>query len=269
MYESHWGLRQAAFRNMPDPRRYFAAAPHEEALARLHFLVERRWRLGLLCGDAGTGKSFILQMLAESWRRRGLAVAQVNLQGLDTDEFLWRLAAGIGLNPDIAITPLALWQQFDDQLIAYRFEQRGAVVVFDSYESATPPVLSLVTRLVRTEELPEQRLSFVLAGREQNRFHLNRDLLQFVDLRIDLAPWSQSETEEYVRQALARAGSSRPIFTDSGLARLYDLSHGLPRRVNQLAELALMAGAGQELDSVDADTVEGVFLELAVTEAVA
>lgn len=269
MYRSHWGLRDSAFRNGLDPRRYFPAAGHEEVLARLHFLVEHRWRLGLLSGDAGTGKSFVLQIFAESLRRRGMAVAQVNLRGIDPHEFLWRLAASVGLNPDAGVTPFELWQQLDDQLTAFRYQQRTTVVIFDSFDAAAPGVLALVSRLAHTEELPGLRLSLVIAGREHQRAQLSRDLLQVVDLRIDLSPWTDAETTQYTQQALLRAGSSQPIFTESGLARLYELSHGIPRRVNQLAELALLAGAGQELDSIDAETVESVFLELSVSEVAA
>src|SRR5262245_26205095 len=116
MYETHWGLRHPAFRQVLDPRNYFPGSSHEEAVARLHFLVEQNWRLGLLSGEAGTGKSLLLQVLAASLRHRGVTVAQVSLRGLDAEEFLWRLAAGIGLNPDLADSPFSLWREIDDQL---------------------------------------------------------------------------------------------------------------------------------------------------------
>lgn len=269
MYESHWGLRQPAFRNVLDPRRYFAGNAHEEALARLQFLVDQHWRLGLLTGQGGSGKSLVLQVLAAALRHRGLAVAQINLRGLDPQEFLWRLAAGIGLNPDGVDSPFALWQLLDDQLAANRYEQRSTVVLLDSFESASPAVLAFVSRLAHTEEVPGLELSIVASGHEHQRPHLGRDLAQLVDLRIDMAGWSQLETAGYVRETLARVGASRPIFDESGLARLYELSHGLPRRVNQLAELALLAGAGDELETIDAETVESVYLELSFADAAA
>lgn len=269
MYESHWGLRQPAFRNVLDPRRYFPGGSHEEALARLHFLVDQNWRLGLLTGDAGGGKSLLLQVLAAALRNRGLTVAQINLRGLDPQEFLWRVAAAIGLNPDAADSTFALWQHVDDQLAACRYQQRPIVILLDSADHAQPGLMSLVARLVHTEELPGLRLSMVISGREHQRPQLGRDVLQTVDLRIELAAWTQAEAEDYVRHALHAVGASRPIFAESGLARLYELSHGLPRRLNQLAELALLAGAGDELELIDAETVESVYLELSFADAAA
>jgi hypothetical protein len=53
------------------------------------------------------------------------------------------------------------------------------------------------------------------------------------------------------------------------LHRLHDLCDGIPRRVNQLANLALLAGAGRKLTLIDTDTVDSVYHELGVIDAVA
>ena len=62
MYQSHWGLRQSPFRSCLDPQSFYQSPTHDEALARLHFLVDEHRRLGLLMGPAGSGKSLL------SWR---------------------------------------------------------------------------------------------------------------------------------------------------------------------------------------------------------
>ena len=58
MYHSHWGLDEAPFRTDLDPRYFYQSPTHEEALARLHFPVDYRRRLGLSRGEPGSGKSF-------------------------------------------------------------------------------------------------------------------------------------------------------------------------------------------------------------------
>ena len=49
-YQSYWGIRCAPFRGCFDPEFFYQSPTHEEALARLHFLVEQRRRMGLLIG---------------------------------------------------------------------------------------------------------------------------------------------------------------------------------------------------------------------------
>ncbi len=47
--------------------------------------------------------------------------------------------------------------------------------------------------------------------------------------------------------------------------RLHELSQGIPRRVRQLAELSLLAGASKQLAAVDGPTVDSVHEELGVS----
>jgi len=56
----------------------------------------------------------------------------------------------------------------------------------------------------------------------------------------------------------------QPAFAENGARRLFELSGGAPRRVNQLAQLALLAGAGQKLTQIDASTIDAVEEELSV-----
>jgi hypothetical protein len=48
------------------------------------------------------------------------------------------------------------------------------------------------------------------------------------------------------------------------MRHIHRLAEGVPRRVKQLADMALVAGAGSELELVDVDVVESVFHELGV-----
>jgi len=84
IYNSHWHLRDAPFRDCHDPRMFFQSPTHDEALARLHFLVEERRRLGLLLGPPGTGKTLLFEVFAGELRKKGLAVACVSLVGIES-----------------------------------------------------------------------------------------------------------------------------------------------------------------------------------------
>ncbi|MCH7988110.1 MAG: hypothetical protein IID46_03050 [Planctomycetes bacterium] len=91
----------------------------------------------------------------------------------------------------------------------------------------------------------------------------NREsLLELADLRIDLDSWRPDDTARYLTNSLALAGTDKAVFDPPAIARIHQLSHGVPRRVSQLADLALVAGAGRRQDHVDSDTVESVYREL-------
>jgi type II secretory pathway predicted ATPase ExeA len=87
--------------------------------------------------------------------------------------------------------------------------------------------------------------------------------LDLVQLRIEVEPWQPTDTAEYLHESLSRTGKQSPVFSESAVDRLHELAHGIPRRTAQLADLTLMAAAGQDLTEIDATTVETVCQELA------
>jgi general secretion pathway protein A len=67
-----------------------------------------------------------------------------------------------------------------------------------------------------------------------------------------------------VKQSLAEAGRSTPIFSEGALRRLHELTGGIPRRIKQLADLALLGGAGSNLAQIEAELIEAVYQELGI-----
>src|SRR5258708_4541956 len=101
MYTSYWGLSDIPFKNTLNPRCFYESAGHEEALARLMFLVEQHRRCGVLSGPSGTGKSLALEVLRREALRTGAEVALVDLRGCGGREMLWEVLATLGLSPGL------------------------------------------------------------------------------------------------------------------------------------------------------------------------
>ena len=262
MYQSHWGLRETPFRSGLDSQFFHQSPTHEEALARLHFLVEERRRLGLLLGGVGSGKSFLLEVFSEEMRRSGRAVAKLSLLGLEPPEMLWQLAAAMDLCPDWTDRLPLVWRSITDRITEYRYQRLQAVVLFDDADRAAGPVLAQVARLAELDPSADSPLTIVVAAREGQLDKLGRELLELADLRIDLETWEQADTESYLAASLARAGRQSPVFDRPAVTRLHQLAGGVPRRIARLADLALLAGAGQDLQQIDAKLVESAHEEL-------
>lgn len=264
MYQSHWGLQESPFRGCLDPHYFYESPTHEEALARLHFLVDGRRRLGLLMGPTGSGKSLLLEVFGRRLRRDGLPVALVSLQGTEPADMLWQLAAGLQLNPDPSTSVAALWRAVTDRIVEYRYQQQATVILLDDVHEAGRQVLAEVTRLAQFDPSPQSQLTIVLAGGREQMGRLGHHLLDLAELRIDVAPWEPIDTKDFISTSMAQAGCRSRVFDEPAVARLHELSHGIPRRVSRLADLALLAGAGAELNQIDAETIESVYHELGV-----
>ena len=262
MYQTHWGLHELPFEALPDPKRFHPSPTHDEALARLQFLVQQRRRLGLLLGPSGSGKSLLLEVLASQLRQAARPVAKLSLLGVEPGEMLSLVAAGWGVSLEPTATLATMWRSVADRLAEYRYQQLEAVVLLDDADQADRDVLQHVTRLVRFDA-SDTRLTVVLAGRCEAMMKLGPRLLDLADLRIDVEPWEPTDTEQFLQSVLAQAGQHSQVFDPQAVARLHELSEGIPRRVSQLADLALVAGASQHLTLIDAGVIEEVYRELA------
>lgn len=262
MYTSHWGLRESPFRSSADSKYFFRSPTHDEALARLHFLVDNHRQLGVVTGEPGCGKSILLRVFAEQLRQDGANVVLVGLLGLTASEFLWNVAEQLGATP--SDRDVVLWRRIVDRLVEQRYQRLSSVVLLDEADEAHPDVLSYVLRLLRADTSPDARLTAVLTATPQGLDRIGRRLLDLSDLRIDLEPWDQGDVADYLQASLTKAGCSQTVFDTLAATQIHALTHGIPRQVNQLAELALLAGAGQRRFTIDPDTVRSVHAELQV-----
>ncbi len=265
MYQAYWGLTQSPFRGHLDPRAFYQGPFQEEALARLHFLVDEHRTLGFLLGDSGTGKSMLLEVFAKQIGVIQREHALINLMGTDRSEFLWLLTGQLGAsNVASATSPFALYRNLSDHILANRFQKIETILLLDDADEADEEVLEEILRLSTLSQTHDALLTIVLTARPDRLRRLGSRLLELAELRVDIDPWERDDTAAFIKQALAAAGRSTPIFGEAAMDRIHELSGGVPRRVKQLADFALLAGAGANQAQIEAELIDTVFQEVGV-----
>jgi type II secretory pathway predicted ATPase ExeA len=135
------------------------------------------------------------------------------------------------------------------------------ILLFDRTEDASEEALEAFGMLLKRPG----KWSAILAVDEEQLVELPRKLLEACDLKIDLPAWDWSLTRDFLEFSLSRAGANREIFTPQGITRIHELSEGIAKVVEQLAEFTLIAGAAQEISAVDAPLVDAVLDEFSLT----
>ncbi len=184
--------------------------------------------------------------------------------GIGPAEFLTELARELGADDGRGATPAAAWRALDDFFATNRYQGAETVLLIDDADEAEPATIAQLTRLAQYPGNAGGALTIVIAGRESHVTALGPRLLDLAELRIDIETWEALDTANFVRQSLATAGGRREIFSSPALGRIHDYAQGLPRRVKQLADLCLLAGAGAEVAQIEVDLVDNVFHELGV-----
>jgi general secretion pathway protein A len=264
-----WGLERWPFGGSVAARQFYPTPAHNEALARIEYLVESRRRLGALLAESGNGKSLVLRVAAEQLARNGCVAVVVDSLGSSTHDVLWQLACGLRTAPREDADVSWLWRQIADRVAENRIQQIATVALIDDAGQAGPDLVTQFSRLVRLDTSPDARWTIVLAAEASQAARWNETLRNSVDLRIELGHWSTDDTIGYVQTSLVEAGRMEPVFENDALRTLHELSAGVPRQVARLADYALLAGAAAKLDSVTSALIEAAYDEIAWPTAVA
>jgi general secretion pathway protein A len=259
MYLDHWGLRESPFKSGLNPALHYAGAAQEEALARVQFLVTERRRLGLVLGEAGIGKSLLLRVIEQDLQRAGAKVGLAGLVGLSAEEFAPLVCDALGL--PAVLNP---WQALTAHVTENRWQQISTVILLDDVDSPSKGLRDQITRLVQLDGTSGARLTVLLALAPENLPLLGHRLLELAELRMDLEPWTREETAAFVEHSLHTCGLQRNVFNSAAMDRLYELGEGVPRRIKQIADLALLAGAGERLPQIGPELIDGAVHELGV-----
>lgn len=230
----------------------------------MHFLIEEHRRLGLLLGPSGCGKSLLQEIIARRVRAWGRVAVNMSLLGAQPEDFLATVVDDLHIVVPANAPVWRIWQCLERRLRENRYQQLETVFLFDDVDQALPEVLTQVARIAKYDLTPDSRLTIILAGQANRVGRIGETLLDLAELRIDVPSWEPDDTEGFLNRSLEQAGGRATVIGHEAAQRMHELAGGSPRRVRQLADLALLAAAGSNLDAVDVDTVEAACEQLGV-----
>jgi general secretion pathway protein A len=273
MYATFFGLSKEPFSIAPDPRFLFMSEQHREALAHLLYGLGGGGGFVLLTGEIGAGKTTVCRCFLEQVPER-CAVAYVFNPKLTATELLQTVCGEFGIPaPADSGSVKAHVDALNAFLLALHGRGRQAVLVIDEAQALSADVLEQLRLLTNLETAERKLLQIILIGQPELRGMLARpgleQLAQRVTARYHLGPLSFAETRQYIRHRLSVAGPNAPLpFDKATLLRIYKLSGGVPRRINLLADRAMLGAYAQARAQVDKRTVDQAAREVfGATEA--
>jgi len=255
-------LAAAAFDGGLDPAAFHAAPSHEEALARIEWLLEKRQRCGLVVADPGMGKSHLAATAARRLGGLGAETAVLSLRGLPEGEWLDLLLDRLPLDPASRGEAVRPWLKLENRLRENTLMERPTVLVFDDLDHAPADAIDGVARLVAAGE-PRFASTCVIATTTPTGLASVPDAIRHRSaVRIDLSPWTIDDVAAHMASALDRVGADNDCFSRAAVETLARFAAGVPRTACRLARLAAVAAAGEGLERVEAATIERAWREL-------
>jgi general secretion pathway protein A len=270
MYLSLFGLKQEPFSIAPDPRYLFMSERHREALAHLLYGVRGGGGFVLLTGEIGAGKTTVCRCFLEQIPKR-CNVAYIFNPKLTVEELLRSICDEFHVPARHPGPGTATAKDYVDALNEFLLKTHAVgqnnVLIIDEAQNLSPDVLEQLRLLTNLETSERKLLQIILIGQPELRAMLARpeleQLAQRVTARFHLESLSLKETVQYIRHRLAVAGMSRSApFEREALKRVYELSRGVPRRINLLCDRALLGAYADGKPRADREIVEKAALEV-------
>lgn len=263
LYLEHFGLKEAPFKITPHTEFFFSGGQRGALLQALHYAVMQEEGVIKVSGAVGSGKTMLCRMLGERLQNEADVIYLAD-PSLSRHEILDAIAADLRTLPSAqsdapqaeAVTPVTQrLRALQEQLIARYAQGRRVVLLIDEAHAMPPESLEEIRLLSNLESNRHKLLQIVLFGQEELDQLLQttamRPLRDRVTQTFRLSPFSPQEVANYLSFRLGTAGCVMvDVFTPAAAQMIARVSGGLTRRINLLADKALLAAYSEGGSSV-------------------
>lgn len=237
----------------------------------LYGIHERRGFV-VLTGEVGTGKTTSIRALLnrlDSHVETSLVINPL----VSTVEILKAINKDFGLEATAGDSIREQIETLNFFLLERANEGMNAAVIIDEAQDLSLEALEMIRLLSNLETETHKLLQLVLVGQPELEATLDRaslrQLRQRIQIRYSLEPLSLEDTRHYIQYRLHRAHPKCClVFESPAVKRIYDCTGGVPRLINTLCELVLLAAFTEETHVITRKIVEIAFEDMEDKSAV-
>lgn len=254
MYYDHFGLTQAPFKITPNTDFFFTGGNRGPVLEALIYAITRGEGIVKVTGEVGSGKTMLCNMLQNRLPDLVESVYLAN-PSVGPEEVLHAIAFELQLGLDRDADRLEVMHALQDYLVKRHAEGKRVVVFIEESQSMPLATLEEIRLLSNLETRNDKLLQIVMFGQPELDENLRRPEIRQLRDRIAhsfrLQPLTDEEVREYLMFRMRAAGYRGPDIFSTGVVRqIAKASSGLTRRVNLIADKALLAAFSENTHTI-------------------
>lgn len=254
MYYAHFGLKQPPFKITPNTEFFFSGGNRGAILDALVYAINSGEGIIKVVGEVGSGKTMLCRMLQTLLPNKVESVYLAN-PSVAPEDVLHAIAFELQLKLPKKADRLQVMQVLQSYLLERHAEAKQVVIFVEEAQGMPIATLEEIRLLSNLETKNDKLLQIVLFGQPELDANLNqthiRQLRERITHSFNLGPLSEKEVGEYLIFRLRAAGYFGPhLFTPAAICILSIAAEGLVRRVNILADKALLAAFSENVYQV-------------------
>jgi len=245
LYYPHFGLKEPPFKITPNTDFFFSGGNRGAILDALVYAITNGEGIIKVVGEVGSGKTMLCRMLQTILPEKIESIYLAN-PSVAPEDVLHAIAFELQLKLPRDADRLKVMQALQAYLLARYAEGRQVVIFVEEAQGMPLATLEEIRLLSNLETKQDKLLQIVLFGQPELDDNLNqehiRQLRERITHRFNLGPLQTRDVGEYLIFRLRAAGYHGPhLFTESAIKKLSKASAGLVRRINILADKALLS----------------------------
>jgi MSHA biogenesis protein MshM len=245
MYLEHFGLSEPPFRITPHTDFFFSGASRGATLDALIYAITHEEGIVKVSGEVGSGKTMLCRVVMERLPDTVTIIYLAN-PSLSPDDILYAIADELQLPVPENARLASVLRLLHEHLINSYAEGRQVVVLIDEAHAMPAETLEEIRLLSNLESNRSKLLQLVLFGQPELNAVLARPDMRQLKERIThnftLEPLVREDIASYIDFRMRAAGYKGPsVFSVEAIKAITAASQGLTRRVNILADKALLA----------------------------
>jgi general secretion pathway protein A len=261
MYCNHYGFSEKPFDVTPDPRFLYLTEGHRETLAAIIYGIRERRGFITIVGEVGTGKTTLLKTALDRLDEK-TRVAFIFNTDVTFDQMLIMALYEWGLvEPKEKLSKVNAIHRLNNFAIEQKARGGNVALIVDEAQNLDNRVMENLRLLSNLETRRHKLVQIVLSGQPELDTKLNqhelRQFAQRISLRRYVFPFDEKDTYAYLHQRLQVVNhkNSSP-FTDNVQKLIWEYSGGVPRKINNLCDNALLIGYGLKKKKINSAIVK-------------